>query len=836
MAETDDSYAGALPSDQDRLVADEEHDTFDEEFKPNQFHAKPKQRASGSNPKRQSTSISNILFSSLDRRGFRGTQHEHLDRAIDAGIYLLEGELYTKFRWHPGSRASQNLYLFIHSPVYKRVEVVMALIFLSLVIFERPQTIECSLYLPMAFEVICMLYFLLNLWAQGRVLRSSMSEGEESILTVFKSRTFAVRFLVIFILFVDLILSVTVLRLHSRVLRFFRVILILDAQNAAGVRRVCRQIVQTAWKVFDMLVFVMLYIMLFAVMAFNFFSLNHSDPYFATFETSFMSMFILMTTANNPDVMMTAYNDHAGACLFFIIYMLFGFYFLMNLLLAMVYDNFTLYEKTKFKKVFMHKRQAIRHAWDALFPGEYDNEQKTINFESFHAVCRVFRPNSSGKQAYLAFRALDTDNSGEIDLNEFQEIFDVMDVKYQYNVVLTRGQSVIKPVWHQQSSNAHFRAFMKKLQVVAESKTTEAIVDFVVLINTAYIVVSAALADPRAYGPSALEQNVAAEWAFAAFYIFEATFKILAIGPRDYFGSGWNVFDFVIILFSTVGTIYQSVHENHVTLQVTIGIRSLRLLRLIRIRKSFRDTISGMGHLLPKMARFLAALSIVFYVFAIFGMFLFANTVTEKCTCDTSILNASVLEDGTCANNICGASYNLCTDRINIGPSGTRYPCTGFYQLNNFNNILRSYVTLYELMIVNNWYVIMNGHVAATGPWARAFFIVFFLVAVCIVTNITVAFILESFTKVFPLLKENKVRAAEGEVAWSRTYRTKVAIGVEEARKMFDQKKDIEMHENVEKLVYSASEKVHSSDINRILFEDDMKSWIIEEEMQGHTV
>ena len=49
-------------------------------------------------------------------------------------------------------------------------------------------------------------------------------------------------------------------------------------------------------------------------------------------------MLILMTTANFPDVMMPAVNDQFFYSLIFIIYLLFGLYFLFNILLANVYN------------------------------------------------------------------------------------------------------------------------------------------------------------------------------------------------------------------------------------------------------------------------------------------------------------------------------------------------------------------------------------------------------------------------------------------------------------------------------------------------------------------
>ena len=51
-------------------------------------------------------------------------------------------------------------------------------------------------------------------------------------------------------------------------------------------------------------------------------------------------MLILITTANFPDVMMPAYKDSFSYSLYFIGFLMFGLFILMNMLLANVYNKF----------------------------------------------------------------------------------------------------------------------------------------------------------------------------------------------------------------------------------------------------------------------------------------------------------------------------------------------------------------------------------------------------------------------------------------------------------------------------------------------------------------
>uniref|UniRef100_A0A7N2MCB0 EF-hand domain-containing protein n=1 Tax=Quercus lobata TaxID=97700 RepID=A0A7N2MCB0_QUELO len=61
---------------------------------------------------------------------------------------------------------------------------------------------------------------------------------------------------------------------------------------------------------------------------------------FTSYGTTLYQMFILFTTSNNPDVWIPAYKASRWFCLFFVLYVLLGVYFITNLILAVVYDSF----------------------------------------------------------------------------------------------------------------------------------------------------------------------------------------------------------------------------------------------------------------------------------------------------------------------------------------------------------------------------------------------------------------------------------------------------------------------------------------------------------------
>jgi two pore calcium channel protein len=61
---------------------------------------------------------------------------------------------------------------------------------------------------------------------------------------------------------------------------------------------------------------------------------------FKDFTTSLLSLFVLLTTANNPVVWASTYNANRFAFFFFFFYMVLGLYFLMNLAFSVIYSSY----------------------------------------------------------------------------------------------------------------------------------------------------------------------------------------------------------------------------------------------------------------------------------------------------------------------------------------------------------------------------------------------------------------------------------------------------------------------------------------------------------------
>lgn len=92
------------------------------------------------------------------------------------------------------------------------------------------------------------------------------------------------------------------------------------------------------------LTLLMCYLVFFSIMGYYLFrSTFQGVSIMPSIKETLYQMIILLTTANFPDVMLPAYQVSWFYSLFFVSFLLFGLYFLLNLLLAKVFTN---YKKT----------------------------------------------------------------------------------------------------------------------------------------------------------------------------------------------------------------------------------------------------------------------------------------------------------------------------------------------------------------------------------------------------------------------------------------------------------------------------------------------------------
>ena len=101
-------------------------------------------------------------------------------------------------------------------------------------------------------------------------------------------------------------------------------------------------------------------------------------------------------------------------------------------------------------------------------------------------------------------------------------------------------------------------------------------------------------------------------------FIVEALLKMIALAPRVdmYFRDGWNVFDFLVIVFSLIPATGEFA-------MVARLVRLLRVLRLISAIMELRLIVAALVRSIPSVGHVMLLMSIIVYIYAIIGYQLF---------------------------------------------------------------------------------------------------------------------------------------------------------------------------------------------------------------------
>ncbi|XP_065760032.1 two pore channel protein 1 isoform X2 [Muntiacus reevesi] len=596
----------------------------------------------------------------------------------EAAIYLQEGENNDKFFTHPKNAKALAAYLFAHNHLFYLMELSAALLLLLLSLCEAPAVpaLRLGIYVHATLELFALVVVVFELCMKLRWL---------GLHTFIRHRRTMVKTSVLVVQFVEAIVVLVRQTSHMRVTRALRCIFLVDCRYCGGVRRNLRQMFQSLPPFMDILMLLLFFMIIFAILGFYLFSPNPSDPYFSSLENSIVSLFVLLTTANFPDVMMPSYSQNPWSCIFFIVYLSIELYFIMNLRPA------------------------------------------GISYRQFEGLMRFYKPRMSAGERYLTFKALNQSNTSLLSLEDFNDIYEVAALKWKAK----RNRDH----WFDELPRTPFLIF-KGINILVKSKAFQYFMYLVVAVNGVWMLVETFMLK----GGNFVSKHV--PWSYLVFltiYAVELFLKVAGLGPVKYLSSGWNLFDFSVTAFAFLGLL--ALAFNTEPFYFIVVLRPLQLLRLFKLKQRYRNVLDTMFELLPRMASLGLTLLIFYYSFAIVGMEFFCGILYPNC-CNTS----TVADAYRWLNHTVG-------NRTVVEE--------GYYYLNNFDNILNSFVTLFELTVVNNWYIIMEGVTSQTSHWSRLYFMTFYIMTMVVMT-IIVAFILEAFVFRMNYSRKNQDSEVDG--------------------------------------------------------------------------
>ncbi|XP_022599958.1 two pore calcium channel protein 2 isoform X2 [Seriola dumerili] len=635
------------------------------------------------------------------------------DLYVQQAIVFIEDAIQYRSINHRVDASSLRLYRWYYSRICQWGLGLTITVVLLLAFVERPSSLSVSSdprhssmpwEPPCGFtesiEIVCLMIFCLDL-----AVKSYLIGWDE-----FRKSKWLIGYtVVISVSIIDWVLSVSMVCDEKlRVRRLLRPFFLL--QNSSLMKKTLKCIKRTLPEIASVILLLALHLCLFTMIGMLLFA-KTEDPkkngewrlHFRNLTTSLTSLLVLLTTANNPDVMIPAYSLNRGYAIFFVAFSVIGTYCLMNLLTAIIYNQFRGYLLMSVQTSIIRRRLGIRAAFQVLScQGAQRATEERVRVDAVLEVMSRVQMKSYYRAA-ITTEAQRFADLGFMDREQFRKIFEELDKdRIKEHPPLPQYNSLI----------------LQRLQTIlvlnSEKSTAERDNYILEIINLCFIL----------------------------FYLFEMCVKIFAFGWRGYLSYRNNIFDgfLTILLLALQITIYATYRlpyshwdpSSHGVMSLWEMVRLVNMLIVFRFLRIIPDiklmalVASTLLDLVKNLRAFAGILVVVYYVFAVFGIWLFEGAI--KPPPEISVLSNTSMENIT---------------------SNLTMECGTYEQLqywpNNFDDFAASIILLYDVMIVNNWQAFMDAYSRYTTEWAKIYFVCWWLTSSVMWVNLFVALILENF-------------------------------------------------------------------------------------------
>jgi len=643
----------------------------------------------------------------IDRNDSSPAPHQ----VLLAAAYLDDARSGTHMEFEP-TVSAVNMYTTYKSWWFTGILYLALFIILGLAVFEEPASKNLSggdgrplipFYITVTLEILCVGFFMFRLAHEFLFSKKSMfwKDAKHIMILVILALT-----LIDICIYTGLVESSISTVRWSRLLR---PLLIVNIPEGRQIRRAFRNIRRTLPEISSVLILFLLVIFLFAMMFWKLFKNKgmtkvEGTPYFQNFFDSYWDLYVLVTTANSPDIMMPAYDQYAFYSIFFIVFEVVCLYIFMSIFLAVIYHNYRKNLKMEVKEAVERKNELINQAFDMMKSDVFGRE--VIIQGDFNQLLKKTMPDKSDQYFKILWFVLDVDNNGYIDRNEFRNLPDLMNIKIT---------EVKANLFERFLPNIYRGKYSKIVIQSVKHKYFRYTFDAIILIN-AFVILS---------------DLDYIEWGFLAIFTLEILLKIYAFGFYMFISKYWNIFDTIIIgsafIFDIIDEARGDTADANIILDVLLILRVLRIIKIFHGVESFKIILNTIMHILPSLLTYVGVLFVFVYMFAIVGMESFKNRIQFF---GPNTYNTTNRSEMYCGNKALEDSL-FYRDK---------------YCANNFNDIGSAFVVLFELLVVNQWHIITDGFVLATGSKAtRLFFIAYHMISVIIILNIFTAFVLEAF-------------------------------------------------------------------------------------------
>ncbi|XP_062949703.1 two pore channel protein 2 isoform X7 [Cynocephalus volans] len=462
------------------------------------------------------------------------------DLCIDQAVVFIEDAIQYRSINHRMDAGSLWLYRWYYSNMCQWTLNFIIFLILALAFIETPSSLtrtadlryrsspwEPPCGLTESIEVICLLVFVADVSVKGYLVGWAH---------FWKSLWLLAYLVVLVISLMDWTVSLSlVCQEPLRIRRLLRPFFLL--QNSSMMKKTLKCIRSSLPEMASVGLLLAIHLSLFTMFGMLLFTGEKQDDeqnrerltYFRDLPEALTSLLVLLTTANNPDVMIPAYSRNRAYAVYFIIFII-GSLFLMNLLTAIIYSQFRGYLMKSLQTSLFRRRLGTRAAYEVLssMSGEGEAAPRVVGVkpQSLLKVLQKVQLHSFHKQAIM--EKVRSYGGVLLSTGEFQNLFNELD------------KSVIKehPPRPQYQS-----PFLQSAQLVFGHHYFDYLGNVIALGNLVSICVFLVVdADVLPQDRDDFILGIL-NCVFILYYLLEMLLKVFALGLRGYLSYPSNVFD-----------------------------------------------------------------------------------------------------------------------------------------------------------------------------------------------------------------------------------------------------------------------------------------------------
>jgi hypothetical protein len=468
---------------------------------------------------------------------------------------------------------------------------------------------------------------------------------------------------------------------------FFKpMVLFYASSQARDALEALRRIIRIVVRV---LVIELLLILMFAAVACRLFQ---DYERFQDLSTAWLSLFELATTVVNPSIWMPMYEASKFSAFFFIFFIVTAVFYLHSLVLSVVFSSYIQAAGEIHERTVVDREDAVQLAYLAL---QQQQQQKTkgqpVVLEDKLNVVDISLVGETLRLVRPHYNAMK--------INALLEIVDPTKQKFvNYPTFRTKIRQALNASIRT-ARNASTFAMCVELVAVA-----------VAVVNFCYVILLSSTYDHEWFNSA--QERVGVVITLVAGFELAIRFNPLRIPnftPLTRLNATFDGLALTAALASSIG-IVKYVAGWPMALEYILMGRAIDMMRIMRFFQMFRDVVRRSADVLPALAGPIVLVLTTLHIFVYMGMAIWGGAV-----------------------------------HVGSHQGEINY----LYDLNNFNSYQEGVVTMFQVLVVNDWHAIAEVFLYAdrcSSPYiVYPFFILGNLIGVSIMLNVLTAFFVESF-------------------------------------------------------------------------------------------